>query len=69
MSQEKESRAKENITLLKEELSTLSKLVERGASLSLSQENDVKQLRLAREELQRQVEEQTVQITLLEGIV
>ena len=66
-SQEKESRAKENITLLKEELATLSKLVERGASLSLSQENDVKQLRLAREELQRQVEEQSVQIHLLEG--
>ena len=67
MSQEKEGRAKENITLLKDELATLSRLVERGASLSVSQENDVKQLRLAREELQRQVEEQSVQIALLEG--
>ena len=67
MSQEKEGRAKENITLLKEELATLSRLVERGASLSVSQENDVKQLRVAREELQRQVEEQSVQISLLEG--
>lgn len=67
VTQEKEIRARENITLLKEELATLSKLVERGASLSLSQENEVKQLRLAREELQRQVEEQNVQVILLEG--
>lgn len=66
-SQDREGRAKENIALLKDELATLSRLVERGASLSLSQENDVKQLRVAREELQRQVDEQAVQLSLLEG--
>ena len=42
MSQEKEARAKETIGQLKEEMINLSKLVERGAGLSMSQESVVK---------------------------
>lgn len=42
MSQEKEARAKETIGQLKEEMINLSKLVERGAGLSMSQETMVK---------------------------
>ena len=42
MSQEKEARAKETIGQLKEEMINLSKLVERGAGLSMSQETIVK---------------------------
>eukprot|EP01041_Mallomonas_annulata_P007788 gene7788-15929_t len=64
MSQEKEMRAKETISQLKDEMANLSKLVERGAGLSLNQENMVKELRLGKEELQRQVEELQSQLIL-----
>jgi chromosome segregation ATPase len=67
MSQEKETRAKETIGQLKEEMGNLSKLVERGAGLSMNQENMVKELKQAREELQRQVDEQSDQMTQMEG--
>eukprot|EP00607_Mallomonas_marina_P000809 CAMPEP_0182435084 /NCGR_PEP_ID=MMETSP1167-20130531/73596_1 /TAXON_ID=2988 /ORGANISM="Mallomonas Sp, Strain CCMP3275" /LENGTH=921 /DNA_ID=CAMNT_0024625717 /DNA_START=57 /DNA_END=2822 /DNA_ORIENTATION=+ len=63
MSQEKEMRAKETISQLKDEMANLSKLVERGAGLSLNQENMVKELRLGKDELQRQVEELQSQLT------
>jgi chromosome segregation ATPase len=66
MSQEKETRAKETIQHLKDEMTNLSKLVERGAGISISQENVVKELKLAKEELQRQVDEQAEALSLLE---
>ncbi len=55
--QERETRAKETITQLKEEMVNLSKLVERGAGLSMNQENLVKELKHTNDELQRQLEE------------
>jgi chromosome segregation ATPase len=58
LSQDKENRAKDTIAALKEEMTNLSKLVERGAGLSVNQENLVKELKQAKDELQRQVEEQ-----------
>eukprot|EP01039_Chlorochromonas_danica_P004974 gene4974-5462_t len=67
LSQEKENRAKDTISQLKEEMINLSKLVEKGAGLSLNQENLVKELRQAKDELQRQVDEKTGTISLLEG--
>lgn len=67
LTQEKEARAKETIGQLKEEMVNLSKLVERGAGLSLSQENAMKELRQIKEELQRQLEEQTSTAIVLEG--
>jgi peptidoglycan hydrolase CwlO-like protein len=67
VSQEKESRAKETIGQLKEEMSNLSKLVERGAGLSLNQENTMKDLRQAKEELQRQVEELTSNVSVFQS--
>lgn len=67
MSQEKEARAKETIGQLKDEMANLSKLVERGAGLSMNQENLVKELRQAKEELQRQVDEQGAALTMIEG--
>ena len=67
MSQEKETRAKETIQHLKDEMTNLSKLVERGAGISISQENVVKELKLAKEELQRQVDEQAESLTMLES--
>ena len=57
MAQEKESRAKETITQLKEEMANLSKLVERGAGLSVNQENMMKEFKQAKEELQMQVDD------------
>jgi chromosome segregation ATPase len=65
LSQDKENRAKDTISALKEEMTNLSKLVERGAGLSVNQENLVKELKQAKDELQRQVEEQK---TLLERL-
>ena len=65
-SQEKETKAKETIQALKEEMSNLSKLVERGAGLSINQENMVKELKQAKEELERQLEEQGAQLEMLE---
>ena len=65
--QGKESRAKETITQLREEISNLSKLVEKGAKLSGGQESMVKELIGTRDELQRQSEEQTQQTRALEG--
>jgi chromosome segregation ATPase len=67
MSQEKETRAKETIGQLKEEMINLSKLVERGAGLSMNQETLVKELKQAKEELQRQVDEQAGNIQMVEG--
>jgi hypothetical protein len=55
MSQEKEMRGKETINQLKEEMSNLSKLVEKGAGLSINQENMVKEFKQAKEDLQRHV--------------
>ncbi len=66
MTQEKETRAKETIGQLKEEMVNLSKLVERGAGLSINQENLVKELKQAKEELQRQVDEQAASISVID---
>lgn len=51
-------RAKDTINQLKEEISNLSKLVEKGAGLSVGQENMVKELIRVRDELTRKTDEQ-----------
>lgn len=51
-------RAKDTINQLKEEISNLSKLVEKGAGLSVGQENMVKELIRVRDDLTRKNEEQ-----------
>jgi len=56
-SHEKEIRAKETITQLKEEIMNLSSLVEQGAGLSIGQENMMKELVKSKEELSRANEE------------
>ncbi|KAF0691331.1 Aste57867_17419 [Aphanomyces stellatus] len=56
-SHEKEIRAKETITQLKDEISNLSRLVEQGAGLSIGQENAMKELVKVKEELSRNNEE------------
>ncbi|CAM9549325.1 unnamed protein product, partial [Choristocarpus tenellus] len=61
---EKEVRAKDTINLLKEEISNLSKLVEKGAGLSVGQENMVKELIHVRDELTRTTEEQAQTISV-----
>jgi len=66
VSHEKELRAKETITQLKDEINNLSKLVEKGAGLSVGQENMVKELLRVRDELQRQTEEQGAAVKVLE---
>jgi len=63
--QERETRAKETIGQLKEEMVNLSKLVEKGAGLSMNQENMVKELKQTRDELQRQLDEAKGQMELL----
>ena len=65
-SQEKENRAKETIQHLKDEMVNLSKLVERGAGLSVNQENVVKELRNSKDELKQQVDEQADQLLLID---
>ncbi|CAM9109904.1 unnamed protein product, partial [Heterosigma akashiwo] len=55
---QKEERAKETIGSLKEEIEKLSKLVEKGAGLSMGQENQVKELKKEKEELYARLEEQ-----------
>ncbi|GMI43157.1 hypothetical protein TrCOL_g9754 [Triparma columacea] len=66
VSHEKELRAKDTITQLKDEINNLSKLVEKGAGLSVGQENMVKELLRVRDELQRQTEEQGAAVKVLE---
>jgi chromosome segregation ATPase len=66
MAQEKETRAKETITQLKEEMANLSKLVERGAGLSVNQENMMKEFKQAKEELQMQVDDLMTQTKQME---
>ncbi|KAJ0411692.1 hypothetical protein ATCC90586_002076 [Pythium insidiosum] len=56
-SHEKELRAKETIAQLKEEINNLSRLVEQGAGLSVGQENMLKEVMRAKEELARANEE------------
>ena len=51
-------RAKDTINQLKEEITNLSKLVEKGAGLSVGQENMVKELIRVRDELTRKTDEQ-----------
>ena len=65
--QERETRAKETIGQLKEEMVNLSKLVEKGAGLSMNQENMVKELKQSRDELQRQLDESNNQMEVLNG--
>lgn len=52
-SHEKEIRAKETIAQLKDEINNLSRLVEQGAGLSVGQENMLKEVMRAKEELAR----------------
>ncbi|CAN0371601.1 unnamed protein product, partial [Ectocarpus sp. 12 AP-2014] len=61
---EKEVRAKDTINQLKEEISNLSKLVEKGAGLSVGQENMVKELIRVRDDLTRKTDEQGQTIAL-----
>lgn len=56
-SHEKEIRAKETIQQLKDEINNLSRLVEQGAGLSVGQENMLKEVMRAKEELARSNEE------------
>ncbi|EQC26211.1 hypothetical protein SDRG_15947 [Saprolegnia diclina VS20] len=56
-SHEKEIRAKETITQLKDEITNLSRLVEQGAGLSIGQENMMKELVKAKDELSRSNED------------
>lgn len=56
-SHEKELRAKETIAQLKDEINNLSRLVEQGAGLSVGQENMLKEVMRAKEELLRANEE------------
>ena len=65
--QEKELKAKDTINSLKEEITNLSKLVERGAGLSLGQENMLKELVKVRDDLTRDNEEKTDRVSLLES--
>ncbi|GMH58573.1 hypothetical protein TL16_g02641 [Triparma laevis f. inornata] len=65
VSHEKEVRAKDTINQLKDEIANLSKLVEKGAGLSVGQENMVKELLRVRDELQRQTEEQGANVKVL----
>lgn len=65
-SQEKENRAKETIQHLKDEMINLSKIVERGAGLSVNQENVVKELRTSKDELRHKVDEQADQLVLID---
>lgn len=60
-------RAKDTINQLKEEISNLSKLVEKGAGLSVGQENMVKELIRVRDELTRKTDEQgqTIAVSVL----
>jgi len=64
---EKETKAKETIAQLKEEITNLSKLVEKGAGLSVGQENMVKELKKAKDELQRESEDQQARAVILES--
>lgn len=48
---EKESRARETIESLKNEIANLTKLVEQGAGLSIGQEESLNELKKAKEEL------------------
>jgi len=65
--QEKELKAKDTINSLKEEITNLSKLVERGAGLSLGQENMLKELVKVRDDLTRENEEKSDRVSLLES--
>jgi len=62
----KQTRAKETITQLKDEIGNLTKLVEKGAKMNAGQETMVKELMKTREDLTRQAEEQAAQAKLLE---
>ena len=62
-----QTKAKETITQLKDEITNLTKLVEKGSKMAAGQETMVKELMKTREDLTRQAEEQGVQAKLLEG--
>merc|ERR1712036_33907 len=62
---DKETRARETINALKTEINELSKLVEKGAGLSVGQENSVNQLIGERDQLRAQIDEQTSELTTL----
>jgi myosin heavy subunit len=64
---DKEVRAKDTIQQLKEEIANLSKLVEKGAGLSVGQENMVKDLVRVRDELAGKVDDQQCLIQSLES--
>ena len=64
-SHEKEVRAKETIQKLKMEIANLSKLVEQGAGLSIGQDNTVQELINLRDDLKKQVEEQSLSMKQL----
>ena len=64
-SHEKEVRAKETIQKLKMEIANLSRLVEQGAGLSIGQDNTVQELINLRDDLKKQVEDQSGSIKQL----
>ena len=64
-SHEKEVRAKETIQKLKMEIANLSRLVEQGAGLSIGQDNTVQDLINLRDDLKKQVEDQSTSLKQL----
>ncbi|CAM9179748.1 unnamed protein product, partial [Phaeothamnion confervicola] len=64
---DKEVRAKDTVEALKAEISNLSKLVERGAGLSVGQESAVKELVRVRDDMTRQTEEQAQTIRVFQA--
>lgn len=64
-SHEKEVRAKETIQKLKLEIANLSRLVEQGAGLSIGQDNTVQELIKLRDDLKKQVDDQSATIKQL----
>lgn len=62
---EKETRARETIQSLKQEITNLSKLVEQGAGLTMGQEHSVNELLKMKEDLTKERDEQLQEISRL----
>ncbi|XP_067934774.1 cilia- and flagella-associated protein 58-like [Watersipora subatra] len=62
---DKETRAKDTIQSLKQEIANLSKLVEQGAGLTMGQEHSVNELLKVKEELTKERDEQLTEIVKL----
>lgn len=63
---EKEARDKERHNALREEIGNLSKLIEKSNGLSIQYENQIKDLKQQKDELQRQIDEQANRLQMME---